>query len=92
LKLTDDRPPPEQRVAMLYAWVAIYPNGSEGIISGIVPTIGATPLISSQSRSALRLESAARRCQDLSAQRGEPIRIELRAFQAIGPLAGQTGV
>lgn len=72
-------PDPEQRIARLYAWIAIHSDGSEGIMATL--TQGRVmPLVTSQRRIAISMAEMAERVALASAAAGRPCRAELRVF------------
>jgi hypothetical protein len=75
-----DLPPDEdQRIQRLYCWVAIQPDGSEGIPSMSVD--GHTmPLVTSKRRVADLMSSAAVDASEAAKAAGKPVRLELRVF------------
>lgn len=76
--------PPEQTVRELFVWVATDATGAEGIVAGILPGLGATPLVSSKRAAAERMEPAAREAQRRSIVAGQPVSIDLRRFVDTG--------
>lgn len=62
----DMPPPPSQRIRELHCWIAVYADGSQGILSAdMAMDFGTrhTPLISSKREVAESLEPMARRAQ-----------------------------
>lgn len=58
--LADIPTPANQRILEVYAWVAVQPDGSEGIIS-----LGIMPLVTAKRDLALRMREAAERAAGL---------------------------
>lgn len=82
----DQKPDPEQRITELHVWVAIYGDGSEGIISADATIAGQLrhmPLMSSKLGTAHVLRPLAQRSAAMGAESDHEIRIELRTFKAI---------
>jgi hypothetical protein len=53
-----DPPPPEQRIAVLYAWIATHEDGSEGVIGGLLGG-GWVPLVTAFLKTATAMEPLA---------------------------------
>lgn len=77
-------PDPGKRIEMLYLWIAIHPNGAEGIIAAdleVMPgEIRHTPLMNSRRDSAEAMRPIA---TSLGAASDPPVRVELRAFARV---------
>lgn len=77
-------PEPEKRIEMLYLWIAIHPNGAEGIIAAdleVMPgVIRHTPLMNSRRDGAEAMRSIA---IGLGESSDPPVRVELRAFARV---------
>lgn len=65
-ELVASEPTPGQRITELHCWIAIYADGTEGIIAGGLPGIGMTPLVTSRRHAAEQLEAVARNAMRLS--------------------------
>ena len=72
-RLVASEPTPGQRITDLYCWIATYCDGTEGIVGGILPGIGQTPLVTSRRRVAEDLGRFAREAQRLSMQTPNPV-------------------
>jgi hypothetical protein len=57
-------PPNEERVGRLYAFLSIDERGFNGIVAGVVPGIGSTPLVTSKRRIAHKLMPIAQEVAD----------------------------
>jgi hypothetical protein len=83
----DDPPPLRQRVHALYVWIAVYADGSEGIVSADVPfeaTVRHMPLMSSQHATAAALRPVAERIRaEALRQAGRDMHVELRQFRLV---------
>jgi hypothetical protein len=76
-------PPADNRITELYAWVAVHPNGGEGVMAtGIAleghGVIAMTPLVRSNRESAERIGDQAHELARLSGTRAE-----LRRFKMV---------
>lgn len=85
----DAPPPPEQRITELHVWIAIYPDGSEGIVSADLPLSFGTrhsPLLSSKRKVAESLGRLAREVQRAAMHQAQRIvRVELRTYRLTEP-------
>jgi hypothetical protein len=92
----DAPPAASQRVRALHAWIAIYPDGSEGIMSADMTFDGQRrhmPLLSSQRATAESLRPIAERVRDEALRQAHrDIRIELRRFAVSGAIEAAVGV
>lgn len=77
VKYAHSKPIPGQFIKELYAWVATYPDGTEGIIAGGIPDVGFTPLITARRDVANAMETIA---QDVAASFPDRITVRLVAF------------
>jgi hypothetical protein len=62
-RVTASDPTPGQIIREIHAWIATYPDGSEGIMAAGVQGIGMTPLLSSRLELAKSMEPLARKTQ-----------------------------
>lgn len=80
-------PGEDNRVYELHCWIAIYPDGREGIMSADMDlAMGVrrhAPLLSSKREVTERLGEIARLAQEKSVAAGQPVKIVLRSFVAI---------
>lgn len=69
-----DSPPTEgQMIRALHAWIATYPDGTEGIIAHGLPGLGMTPLVTSRHPAAVQMEPLARHAMALSVGTEHPV-------------------
>lgn len=59
----EQAPPPDQRIRQLHAWIATFPDNSEGIIAGGFQGLGMAPLVSSSRDIAEKMEPMAIRAR-----------------------------
>jgi hypothetical protein len=71
--LRSSAPTPGQMIERIFAWIATYRDGSEGIIAGGLEGIGMTTLLSSRRHVAEKLERVARESQRLTLDTRNPV-------------------
>jgi hypothetical protein len=57
-------PPNEEKIERLYAFLSIDAKGNNGIVAGILPNIGSTPMVTSKRRVAQSLIPIAQEVAD----------------------------